>query len=224
MQAPIAEWMKADSELTDETLRERLVDGALGSTPPRKREVGTDLMRQFERGLMLQTLDGQWRDHLAALDHLRQGIHLRGYAQKNPKQEYKREAFELFSDMLDRIKHDVVKIVLTVQVRTQEDVQAVEEAPAVTNVKYQHADYDEALAADAGGRSGRAAGRGALRARRREDRPQRSLPVRLGQEVQAVPRQDLNATRAFVRSRGFAEAMPSATSRPRPRRCFPSRA
>ena len=86
-------------------------------------------MRQFERSLMLQTLDSQWRDHLAALDHLRQGIHLRGYAQKNPKQEYKRESFELFSDMLDRIKHDVVKIVLTVQVRTQEDVQAVEEAP-----------------------------------------------------------------------------------------------
>ena len=105
-------------------------------------------MRQFERSLMLQTLDQHWRDHLANLDHLRQGIHLRGYAQKNPKQEYKRESFELFSDMLDRIKQDVVKVVLTVQVRTPEDVQAVEEAPAVTNVKYQHADYDEALAAD----------------------------------------------------------------------------
>ncbi|MEP7184056.1 MAG: SEC-C metal-binding domain-containing protein, partial [Betaproteobacteria bacterium] len=75
-------------------------------------------------------------------------IHLRGYAQKNPKQEYKREAFELFSDMLDRIKQEVVKIVLTVQVRSQEDVQAVEEAPPVTNVKYQHADYDEALGAE----------------------------------------------------------------------------
>ena len=106
-------------------------------------------MRQFERSLMLQTLDAQWRDHLAALDHLRQGIHLRGYAQKNPKQEYKRESFELFSDMLDRIKHEVVKVVLTVQVRSQEDVQAVEEAPAVTNVRYQHADYEEALAAAA---------------------------------------------------------------------------
>ena len=87
-------------------------------------------MRQFERSLMLQTLDQHWRDHLANLDHLRQGIHLRGYAQKNPKQEYKRESFELFSDMLDRIKQDVVKVVLTVQVRTPEDVQAVEEAPA----------------------------------------------------------------------------------------------
>jgi preprotein translocase subunit SecA len=108
-------------------------------------------MRQFERSLMLQTLDHHWREHLSALDHLRQGIHLRGYAQKNPKQEYKREAFELFSDMLDRIKQDVVKVVLTVQVRTQEDVQAVEEAPAVSNVKYQHAGYDEALATAGGG-------------------------------------------------------------------------
>ena len=103
-------------------------------------------MRQFERSLMLQTLDHHWRDHLAALDHLRQGIHLRGYAQKNPKQEYKREAFELFSDMLDRIKQDVVKVVLTVTVRNEQDVQAVEEAAPVSNVQYQHAGYDEALA------------------------------------------------------------------------------
>jgi preprotein translocase subunit SecA len=104
-------------------------------------------MRQAERGVMLQTLDHHWREHLAALDHLRQGIHLRGYAQKNPKQEYKREAFELFSDMLDRIKQDVVKFVLTAQVRSREDVEAVEppEAPVV-NVRYQHADYEEALA------------------------------------------------------------------------------
>ena len=91
---------------------------------------------------MLQTLDEHWRDHLSALDHLRQGIHLRGYAQKNPKQEYKRESFELFSDMLDRIKQDVVKIVLTVQVRSSEDVPAAESCPAVTNVRYNHADYD----------------------------------------------------------------------------------
>jgi preprotein translocase subunit SecA len=147
IQAPVAEWMKADSELTDETLRERLVAIALQQYADKEQQVGTELMRQFERSLMLQTLDMQWRDHLAALDHLRQGIHLRGYAQKNPKQEYKRESFELFSDMLDRIKHEVVKIILTVQVRSQEDVQAVEEAPAVTNVRYQHADYEEALAA-----------------------------------------------------------------------------
>jgi len=111
--------------------------------------VGPEMFHQFERNLMLTTLDQHWREHLASLDHLRQGIHLRGYAQKNPKQEYKREAFELFSDMLDRIKHDVVKVVLTVQVRTPQDVAAVEEAPAVSNVRYQHAGYDEALAGTA---------------------------------------------------------------------------
>jgi preprotein translocase subunit SecA len=148
LQAPVGEWLKTEHDLTDDTLRERLVAAALAQYAGKEALVGAELMRQFERGLMLQTLDTQWRDHLANLDHLRQGIHLRGYAQKNPKQEYKREAFELFSDMLDRIKQDVVKVVLTVQVRSEQDVQAVEEAPPVSNVRYQHADYDEALGAD----------------------------------------------------------------------------
>jgi len=147
--APVSEWLKDDSELTDETVRERCVELAMKGWSEREALVGTELLRQFERSLMLQTLDHHWREHLASLDHLRQGIHLRGYAQKNPKQEYKREAFELFSDMLDRIKQDVVKVVLTVQVRTEQDVQAVEEADTVSNVKYQHAGYDEALAATA---------------------------------------------------------------------------
>jgi len=138
--------MKAEPELTDEVLRERLRDVALKQYETKLEQVGPELFHPFERNLMLQMVDQHWREHLAALDHLRQGIHLRGYAQKNPKQEYKREAFELFSDMLDRIKQDVVKYVLTVQVRSQQDVQAVEEAPTVSNVRYQHADYEEALA------------------------------------------------------------------------------
>jgi preprotein translocase subunit SecA len=148
MQSPVSQWLKDDPEITDDKLRERLGEVALAQYASKEAQVGPELMRQFERSLMLQTLDQHWRDHLANLDHLRQGIHLRGYAQKNPKQEYKRESFELFSDMLDRIKQDVVRVVLTVQVRTPEDVQAVEEKPAVSNVKYQHADYDEALAAE----------------------------------------------------------------------------
>ena len=148
LQAPVGEWLKTDPDITDEKVRDRLTEAALAQYASKEAQVGPVLMRQFERSLMLQTLDQHWRDHLANLDHLRQGIHLRGYAQKNPKQEYKRESFELFSDMLDRIKQDVVKVVLTVQVRTPEDVQAVEEAPPVTNVKYQHADYDAALAAE----------------------------------------------------------------------------
>ncbi len=157
MQVPVAKWLQDDPELTDDKLRARVAEQALAQYAGKEQLVGADLMRQFERSLMLQTLDSQWRDHLANLDHLRQGIHLRGYAQKNPKQEYKRESFELFSDMLDRIKQDVVKIVLTVQVRTQEDVAAVEEAPAMTNVQYRHAEYAEALAGPDGDGEMRAA-------------------------------------------------------------------
>jgi preprotein translocase subunit SecA len=148
--APVREWLKAEPELDDAALRERIEKLALDAWHGKETAVGTELMRQFERSLMLQTLDHHWREHLASLDHLRQGIHLRGYAQKNPKQEYKREAFELFSDMLDRIKQDVVRVVLTVQVRSEADVQAVEPEPAVSNVQYQHADYDQALAGNNG--------------------------------------------------------------------------
>ena len=147
LQVPVGEWLTSEPELSDESLRERVRDFAGKQYEKKLSLVGPEVFHQFERNLMLTTLDQHWREHLAALDHLRQGIHLRGYAQKNPKQEYKREAFELFSDMLDRIKHDVVKIVLTVQVRSEQDVKAVEEAPAVSNVRYQHAAYDEALAA-----------------------------------------------------------------------------
>ena len=90
-------------------------------------DVGSEIMRQIEKEVMLRTLDTQWRDHLATMDQLRQGIHLRGYAQKNPKQEYKRESFELFTDLLERIKHEVVTILSRIQVRSEEDVHALEE-------------------------------------------------------------------------------------------------
>ena len=152
--APVAEWLKAEPELDDSSIRERIEKIADDAWKSKEAQVGAELLRQFERSLMLQTLDHHWREHLSSLDHLRQGIHLRGYAQKNPKQEYKREAFELFSDMLDRIKQDVVRVVLTVQVRTQEDVQAVEPEPAVSNVQYQHADYEQALANNHNGDGG----------------------------------------------------------------------
>jgi preprotein translocase subunit SecA len=94
---------------------------------------------------MLQSVDNHWREHLAALDHLRQGIHLRSYAQKNPKQEYKREAFELFEGLLNAVKSEVTKVTMLVQVKTEADVEAVEKPVGVENVQYQHADYDEAL-------------------------------------------------------------------------------
>ncbi|HKW79682.1 MAG TPA: preprotein translocase subunit SecA, partial [Casimicrobiaceae bacterium] len=147
VQAPASEWLKSEPEISDDKIRERARGMAQEQYEQKLGLVGPELFHQFERNLMLQTLDHHWREHLGSLDHLRQGIHLRGYAQKNPKQEYKRESFELFSDMLDRIKQDVVKTVLTVQVRSEQDVQAVEEAPPVSNVRYQHTDYDAALAA-----------------------------------------------------------------------------
>jgi preprotein translocase subunit SecA len=93
---------------------------------------------------------------LAALDHLRQGIHLRGYAQKNPKQEYKREAFELFEGLLDSVRKEVTRVVFTVQIRSQEDVEETAPHADVTNVQYQHADYDRALAGESGEAPGEA--------------------------------------------------------------------
>ncbi|HSG50520.1 MAG TPA: SEC-C metal-binding domain-containing protein, partial [Rheinheimera sp.] len=107
--------------------------------------VGPQVLRQFEKAIMLQSLDTHWKEHLAAMDHLRQGINLRGYAQKNPKQEYKREAFELFSTMLENLKADVVGILSRVQVKASEDVEAVEQqrrkADAVPH-DYQHAEAE----------------------------------------------------------------------------------
>jgi preprotein translocase subunit SecA len=108
-------------------------------------------MRQYERAVMLQSFDSHWREHLSALDHLRQGIHLRSYAQKNPKQEYKSDAFTMFSDMLERIKADVTRTLMLVQIRSAEEVARVDEPAQLHNVTYQHADAGEALAADARG-------------------------------------------------------------------------
>ncbi len=216
---PIGEWLKADPDLSDETLRERTRDAALKQYEGKLGMVGPEMFHQFERNLMLTTLDGHWREHLAALDHLRQGIHLRGYAQKNPKQEYKREAFELFSDMLDRIKYDVVKVVLTVQVRSEQDVKAVEEAPAVSNVRYQHADYDEALAPHGRRPAGRrwrrlpssaAARRSAATIRARADRGRSTSNATAGSSPARASRARLKAA---------ARPCPSTTRHPRPSRC-----
>jgi preprotein translocase subunit SecA len=142
---PIAEWLEENPDLHEETLRERVIAAADEMYAGKEALASADNMRQFERSVMLQSLDNHWRDHLSGLDHLRQGIHLRSYAQKNPKQEYKREAFELFEGLLNTIKSEVTKVTMLVQVRTQEDVDAVEPPQEVENVQYQHADYDEAL-------------------------------------------------------------------------------
>jgi preprotein translocase subunit SecA len=147
LRLPLAEWLEKEPDLHEETLRSRIAEAAAEHYQAKIDTVGAETMQQYERAVMLHTLDQHWREHLAALDHLRQGIHLRGYAQKNPKQEYKREAFELFALMLSRIKREVTRLLMTVQIRSEEQVEAAEVAvPAPKNVQYHHSDYEEALA------------------------------------------------------------------------------
>jgi preprotein translocase subunit SecA len=124
---PIGKWLAEDKKLFEEQLRERIHEVVEKAYQLKEEMVGAPVLRQFEKAVMLQSLDTHWKEHLAAMDHLRQGINLRGYAQKNPKQEYKREAFELFSNMLDQLKLDVIGVLSRVQIRAPEDVEAVEE-------------------------------------------------------------------------------------------------
>jgi preprotein translocase subunit SecA len=145
IEAPVASWFKNEPTLADEEILARILLEADASYRAKVESVGGQPFHQFERNVMLQSLDSHWREHLAALDHLRQGIHLRGYAQKNPKQEYKREAFELFEGLLDLVRKEVTRIVFTVQIRSAEDVEETAPHAEVQNVKYQHADFDESL-------------------------------------------------------------------------------
>ena len=150
LDCPVQAWLDADDRLDEQGVRERIQETAQQSYAAKEALAGAENLRNFERAMLLQSLDTHWREHLAAMDHLRQGIHLRGYAAKNPKQEYKREAFELFERMLGTIAREVTQVTLTVQIRSEADVEAVEQQEApVSNVQYHHADYDEALAAEA---------------------------------------------------------------------------
>jgi preprotein translocase subunit SecA len=145
VQLPVVQWLEQEKHLDEHGLIERVIETAKQQYQAKVDLVGGEVMHGYERIIMLQSLDQHWREHLAALDHLRQGIHLRGYAQKNPKQEYKREAFELFATMLDAIKRDVTQTLLNVQIRSEADVAAAEVPHAPENVQYHHADYEEAL-------------------------------------------------------------------------------
>ncbi len=146
---PLQKMLEENPDLHEETLRERVFEAADESYKAKEALASNDTMRQFERAVMLQSIDSHWREHLAALDHLRQGIHLRSYAQKNPKQEYKREAFALFEGLLNTVKSEVTKITMLVQVKTQDDVEAVEKPADLANVQYQHADFDQNMADEA---------------------------------------------------------------------------
>ena len=145
---PIAQIVQDTKSINDEDILEKVLEAAQTAYRQKVETVGAESWAGFERSVMLQVIDTQWREHLSALDHLRQGIHLRGYAQKNPKQEYKREAFELFSDMLDRVRDDVIRLLMTVRIQTQEEIEQAEQEAAqavqMQNVQYQHTDYQDA--------------------------------------------------------------------------------
>ena len=147
---PLRAWLEKEPELGDEALLERITARADEEYKAKVPAGAEASFRQYERYVMLQILDGHWREHLAALDHLRQGIHLRGYAQKNPKQEYKREAFELFGAMLEAVKLEVTKTLIAVQIRTSEEIPPADDQPHVENVQMQHASLEAAVEDDSG--------------------------------------------------------------------------
>jgi preprotein translocase subunit SecA len=149
----LRQWVESSEAVTDEDIVERVVQAGHAAYEAKVERVGKEQFAQFERMVLLQSIDSHWREHLAALDYLRQGIHLRGYAQKNPKQEYKREAFELFAQLLDVVKMEVTRILLTVRIQTQEQVaqaaEAIEDkADHISNVTYTHPNEDGSVASD----------------------------------------------------------------------------
>ncbi|MDH3915726.1 MAG: preprotein translocase subunit SecA, partial [Chromatiales bacterium] len=139
-----------DHSLDADGIRQRVAEQVSARYEEKVETIGVPVMRHFEKAVMLQQLDTQWKEHLAAMDYLRQGIHLRGYAQKNPKQEYKREAFQMFSEMLDRVKRDTISILCRVQIRTEEEVEAMErQRRESTRLKFQHAEASSIAGGDA---------------------------------------------------------------------------
>jgi preprotein translocase subunit SecA len=152
LQLPMSQWLEEENELDAETICERVVEAVHAQYNAKLALVEPEAMRQYERAIMLQSLDTRWREHLSALDYLRQGIHLRGYAQMDPKQEYKREAFELFAHLLEVVKSEVTRVLMTVQIRSAEALEEIEEPDTPRNVRYQHAEYaGDGAAAEAEG-------------------------------------------------------------------------
>jgi preprotein translocase subunit SecA len=174
----IGEWLEQDDSLHEEPLRNRILESFESSYGEKVTAVGNEVARHFEKAVMLQVLDGLWKEHLAAMDYLRQGIHLRGYAQKNPKQEYKREAFEMFQQLLERIKYDVTTILCRVRVQSDQEVEEMEarrRAAGGSGVEYQHADASSV--------AGTAAEVPQQQAREEEEQQRQTPFVREGQKV-----------------------------------------
>ncbi|MEO7337447.1 MAG: SEC-C metal-binding domain-containing protein, partial [Caldimonas sp.] len=154
LDVPLVVDVEKSASITDDDLVEKVTQAADASFDSKVERVGVEQFTPFMRMILLQSIDSHWREHLAALDYLRQGIHLRGYAQKNPKQEYKREAFELFSQMLDVVKMDVTRVLMTVRIQSEEEVaraaEAIEErAEHISNITYTHPNDDGSVSQEA---------------------------------------------------------------------------
>ncbi len=142
VELPVSQWLNDDKQLYEDTLRDRIIDSVEDGYKEKEAQYGAEILRHLEKVIMLQTLDTQWKEHLAEMDYLRQGIGLRGYAQKNPKQEYKREAFEMFTAMLDRVKAEVVSVLSKVQLKEESEVDELErrqQEAAQRDLELQHA-------------------------------------------------------------------------------------
>ncbi len=156
---PIQQWLDDEEELEEDALRERVLERAEAAHREKEELAGSEAMRRFEKAVLLQVLDTHWKEHLAAMDYLRQSIGLRSFAQRNPKQEFKRESFQMFAEMLDRMKHEVIRVLSRVRVRTEEDAAAVEaeNRPSEDAVQYQHAQARSPVAGGAAAAGGGAA-------------------------------------------------------------------
>ena len=147
IEMPVSQWLDEDKSLYEETLRDRILEKIEDTYKSKEEQYGPEVIRHLEKVIMLQTLDTQWKEHLAEMDYLRQGIGLRGYAQKNPKQEYKREAFDMFTAMLDRVKTEVITVLAKVQLREESEVDELERRQqnlSREGLELQHADASAA--------------------------------------------------------------------------------
>ncbi len=155
LKLPIRQWLDEEDDLDEDGLRARIQDAVREHIAAKEAVIGSDMMRRFEKDVMLQILDHHWKEHLAAMDYLRQGIGLRGYAQKDPKQEYKREAFQMFQDMLSRMEHDVIGVLAKFEVRTEDELAAMEaQSFKPQKMQFQHQEAQSALSAGDGGEPG----------------------------------------------------------------------
>lgn len=148
LQMPVAEWLAADDSLHEDTLREKIEEEYRAAYQKKEDQAGPEAMRHLEKSVMLQVLDERWKEHLANMDHLRQGIGLRGYAQKDPKQEYKREAFALFESLLETVKSEIVGLLSKVQFRSEEELAQMEAERERQQMEFQHPTLDASSAAD----------------------------------------------------------------------------